>query len=251
MNKLNYKNKYKPSMLKIKSKKLSIDEMIDNYLIIKNHFSAIKKKTLEGFSGIDQNKDTRIVSLKFIIESIQTNIILLHLIKENFEALPLWDNHNFENNDERNEFLNNRLYFILGDLREGLFSNVFLRFESFIRIIGSRIGIKGERINTICKSAIDNTGVNSEYKNLIDLFTYTRNTIHSEGIHTRDTVTITFKGSSFDFMKDSPLLFYDLGFLTFMLNEVGNLMEDIINSRVVSVNPLIEHSYANLAFEYD
>ena len=92
-------------MLKIKSKKLSIDEMIDNYLIIKNHFSAIKKKTLEGFSGIDQNKDTRIVSLKFIIESIQTNIILLHLIKENFEALPLWDNHNFENNDENFMFI--------------------------------------------------------------------------------------------------------------------------------------------------
>jgi hypothetical protein len=235
----------------IRNKKSSIDEVIDTYSSIRNHFSTIMEKTLANFAGLDQNKDTRVVSLKLIVEPVQTNIILLHLIKDNFGTLPIWDNQPFKNNDERNEFLNNRLYFILGDLREGLFINVFLRFESFMKIVAASIGINGERINTVCKAVIDNTGVNPDFKNLIDLFTYSRNTIHSEGFHTRNTVTVTFKGRSFDFVKDSPLLFYDLDFLAFMLMEVGNLMEEIINSGIISGEPLVEHSYANLTFEYE
>ena len=235
----------------IRIKKTSIDEIIETYSSIRNHFSAVMEKTLGNFAELDQNKDTRIVSLKFIVEPIQTNIILLHLIKENFGTLPLWDNQTFENNDQRNEFLNNRLYFILGDLREGLFVNVFLRFESFMKIIASSIGIDGERINTVCKAVIDNTGVNPEYKSLVDLFTYSRNTIHSEGFHTRNSVTVNYKERSFDFVQDSPLLFYDLDFLAFILVEVGSLMEDIINCHIIAEKPIVEHSYANLTFEYE
>lgn len=235
----------------IKNTKTSIDEIINNYTSIRNHYSKVMKKTNENFAQLDQNKDTRIVSLKFIVEPTQTNIILLHLIKDNFGTLSLWDNQTFANNDERNDFINNRLYFIQGDLREGLFINVFLRFESFMKIIASSIGINGERINSVCKAVIDNTAINPEYKNLIDLFTYSRNTIHSEGFHTKNSVTVTYKESSFDFVKDSPLLFYNLDFLTFMLIEIGNLMEDIINCELIAKKQLIEHSYANLTFEYE
>jgi len=235
----------------IKHKKASIDKIIDTYSNIQNHYSVVMEKTLTNFAELDQNKDSRIVSLKFIVEPIQTNIILLHLIKDNFGTLPLWDYQTFKSNDERDEFLNNRLYFILGDLREGLFVNVFLRFENFMKIIASSIGIDGERINTVSKAVIDSTGINPEYKSLIDLFTYSRNTIHSEGLHTRDTVTVTYKERSFDFVKDSPLLFYDLDFLAFMLMEIGNLMEDIINCDLIARKPSIAHSYANLTFEYE
>lgn len=230
---------------------MSIDEVIGIYSDLQQHFSITLKATNESFKELDQNKDTRIVSLKFIIESCQTNIILLHLIKENFGTIKLWENYKFANTEERNNFLNDRLYFILGDLREGLFINIFLRFESFMKIIASSIEINGERINTVCKSIIDNTGVSPDYKNLIDLFTYSRNTIHSEGFHTRNTTTIIYKEKSFEFIKNAPLLFYEIDFLAFMLTEIGNLMRDIIHSEVIAEKVHIEHAYANLTFEYE
>ena len=36
-----------------------------------------------------------------------------------------------------------------------------------------------------------------------------------------------------------------------MLIEIGNLMEDIINCELIAKKQLIEHSYANLTFEYE
>ncbi|MDQ7960391.1 MULTISPECIES: hypothetical protein [Flavobacterium] len=235
----------------IKNKKTTIDEIINPYIEIQQHYSKILKSINKDFKNLDKDKDTRIVSLKLIIEACQTNIILLNLVKENFGNLKLWDNHHFENNEERDKFLNDRLYFILGDLRESLFINIFLRFESFIKIISKSIGITGERINTVCKDLIDNTNVNTDYKNLIDLFTYSRNTIHTEGFHSRKTITVTYKGKSFEFKKDEPLLFYDIDFLAFMLSEIGNFIKDVIYSKTISKNLFIEHTYANLNFEYE
>ncbi len=238
-------------MITIINKKTTIDEVIDIYSDVQKHFTKILKLTKTDYENLNENKDTRIVSLKLIIESVQTNIILLHSVKENFGELKLWNNHQFETIDQRNAFINDRLYFIMGDLRESLFINTFLRFESFMKIIALSLGINGERINTVCKSVIEKLNLNPDYNNLIDLFTYSRNTIHSEGFHTRDNIIIVYKENSFEFKKNEPLLFYNLDFLAFMIIEIGNLMANIINTEEIVVKDVLEHTYSNISFEYE
>lgn len=238
-------------MITIKHKKTTIDDVITIYSDIQRHFGKVLASTKTDYKDLNENKDTRIVTFKFIIESVQTNIILLHLVKENFGELKLWDNHQFETGEQRNAFINDRLYFILGDLRENLFINTFLRFESFMKIVALSLDITGERINTVCKRVIEKLNLNPDCNNLIDLFTYSRNTMHSEGFHTRDNLKITYKENSFELRKNEPLLFYDLDFLAFMIIEIGNLMSDIINNKEIVEKEILEHTYANITFEYE
>lgn len=238
-------------MMIITHKKTTIDEVIGIYSDIQRHLGVLLKSTRTEFKKLDENKDTRIVTLKFMIEAVQTNIILLHSVRQNFGELELWDNHHFETKEQREAFINDRLYFIFGDLRENLFIGTFIRFESFMKIIAQSLDINGERINNICKSVIEKLNLNPDYNNLIDLFTYSRNTIHSEGFHTRNNIIIIYKENSFEFNKNQPLLFYDLDFLAFMICQIGDLIMDIIHNKEIAIKEILEHTYANITFEYE
>ncbi|MDO6601045.1 hypothetical protein [Tenacibaculum sp. 1_MG-2023] len=236
--------------MNIYNKKTTVKELIKIYSGLRFEFSDLLKKLLEE-NNWDENKDTRIVSLKLMIEPIQSKIILLHLIDEHFGDISLWNLQKFQNQQQKNDFLNNRLYFIINELRESLFINIFIRFENFIKLTASSVETNGNRINQLSKDLIDRLGLNQDYKELINLFTYIRNTMHTEGFHTKPDVTISYNGAAYDFYQNKPVTFYDVDFLCEMLTEIKKLIGEIIESNDIKSKSTIGHSYENLTFEYE
>ena len=235
--------------MEIKHKKITVQELVDLYENIRFIFSDSYK--IVASYGYDDNKDCRNVLYKLLIEAAQTNVILFHLIGEHFGNLKIWEKQNFISEQQKEEFLRNRLGFIISDLRENLFVNVFLRFENFIKLISDSQNLTGEKINKLSKDLIDKLGLDQDYKNLIDLLTHIRNTIHTEGFHTRDDKTITYKGKSFELKKDHPATFYNEDFLHFLIEEINSFFLEIINSNNVKSISFIEHTFSGITHTYE
>ena len=235
--------------MEIKHSKTQIKDLVDLYEDIRFIFSDSYKKILP--LGYDDLKDARNLFYKFAIEATQTNVILFHLIGEHFGDLKLWEKQNFQNEEEKDKFIVNRLSFIITDLRESLFVNIFLRFENFIKLVSNSQGINGDKLNKLTKDLIKKLNLNNDYENLVDLVTYVRNTIHTEGFHTRQNVTISYKGKNFELKKDEPVTFYNEDFLHFLIEEVNELVLEIINSTDVKAVALIEHTYSGLKHIYE
>jgi hypothetical protein len=236
-------------MITINHKKTTVKELITLYTDIHFEFRNLFTELIKN--GWDEEKDSRIVSLKLMIEPIQSVIILLHLIDEHFGDISLWELQKFTNQTQKNNYINNRLFFIVNELREGLFVNMFIRFENFIKIISKSLGLSGEKINALSKKLIDELNLNIDFKELINLVTYSRNTMHTEGFHTQDNKTIHYKGIDYQFIQNQPLLFYNEDTLKLMLVETKNLIADIIESPKVKSQNYISHSYENLIHNYE
>lgn len=236
-------------MTKITHKKTTVKELIKLYSEIRFEYSDLLTELRKN--GWDEDKDTRIVSLKLMIEPIQSVIILLYLIDEHFGDISLWELQKFSSQEQKNDFLNNRLSFIINELREGLFVNVFIRFENFIKIISRALGLPGEKINALSKSLVDELNLNVDYKEFINLITYSRNTMHTEGFHTQRDTLVNYKGVDYQFTQNQPLLFYNEDTLKFILVEIRKLLQDIVNSPKVKSQDYIAHSYENLIHDYE
>ena len=233
----------------IKHEKITVQQLVDLYEDIRHIFSdsfAIVKSY-----GYDENTDCRTVFYKLASQATQTNVILFNLIGEHFGDLKLWQLQKFANEEEKQYFLRNQLDFIVSDLRENLFVNTFLRFENFVKLIAKSQGINGEKLNKLTKDLIDQLNVNKEYKNLIDLITYIRNTIHTEGFHTRADVTISYKGKDYVLKQNQPVTFYNEDFLHFLISEINEFVMEIINSKEVKSISLIEHTYVGVNHIYE
>jgi hypothetical protein len=236
--------------MQIQNKKTTLKELIELYSGLRFEFGDLLKK-LQTENSWNEIKDTRLVSLKLMIEPIQSKIILLHLMDEHFGDISLWELQNFQSQDQKNDFLNNRLYFIINELRESLFINVFIRFENFIKLTAKSVGLNGDRINSLSKDLIDKLNLNQEYKELINLFTYIRNLMHTEGFHTKPDKTITYKGTDYEFIPNQPVIFYNVDFLCEMLTEIKNLISEIIESNDIKSQTEIGHTYEDLTFDYE
>jgi len=236
--------------MKIQNKRTTIKELIKLYSGLRFEFGDLLKK-LQTENSWSEIKDTRLVSLKLMIEPIQSKIILLHLMDEHFGDISLWELQKFQSQEQKNDFLNNRLYFIIIELRESLFINIFIRFENFVKLIAKSVGLNGDRINNLSKNLINKLNLNQEYKELINLFTYIRNLMHTEGFHTKPDITITYKGIDYEFFQNQPVTFYDVEFLCEMLTEIKNLISEIIESNDIKGKAEIGHTYENLTFDYE
>jgi hypothetical protein len=236
-------------MITINHKKTTVKELIELYTDIRFEFSDLLKEVEKN--NWNGESDTRIVSLKLMIEPIQSIIILLHLINEHFGDISLWKLQKFANQEQKNEFINNRLSSIVNELREGLFINIFIRFENFIKIISKSLSISGDKINALSNELIDDLGINTEYKELINLLTFSRNTMHTEGFHTRSDKTIHYKGIDYEFKQNQPLLFYNEETLKLMLIEAKNFIADIIENPKVKSQQNVGHSYENIIHQYE
>jgi len=157
----------------------------------------------------------------------------------------------FENDKVKQNFLRNQLDFILSDLRENLFVNIFLRFENFIKLITRSQGLNGEKLNKLTKDLIDKLGINIQYKDLVDLVTYIRNTINTEGFHTKPDVTISYKVQDFELKQNNPVTFYNEDFLHFLISEISEFVMIIITTNDVKSISFIEHTYVGLNHIYD
>lgn len=90
-----------------------------------------------------------------------------------------------------------------------------MQLEHFIRIVAGFININNSSINTLTKQFIDEIGLDAEFKNLIDLINYIRNTIHFGGIPTKNDTIVTYKGIDYIFKKGDILVSFMTSFYTF------------------------------------
>ncbi|SHE95472.1 hypothetical protein [Chryseobacterium sp. OV279] len=233
----------------IKHEKITVQKLIDMYEDIRFIFSDALN--IVKSYGYDENKDCRTVFYKLASQATQTNVILFHLIGEHFGDIELWNLQKFADDEVKQNFLRNQLDFIVSDLRENLFVNIFLRFENFIKLIARSQGLNGEKLNKLTKDLIDKLGINIQYKDLVDLVTYIRNTIHTEGFHTKPDVTISYKGQDFELKQNNPVTFYNEDFLHFLISEISEFVMTVINTNDIKSIPLIEHTYVGLNHIYD
>lgn len=219
----------------IKQDLISGDELVEHYRKIKDIFGATYNDAsiFPNPKEMFQQKDARIMFYVSVVGKAKDTEILSCLIKDN-------------NNIKSKELSSVRNY-----LRESLFINIFLRFENFIRIIAENQGIKDININRLSKKLIRHLKLNNNYENLIDIFTYIRNTIHTEGIHSNKNVSITYKDKTYDFKQDEPIDFIDNNFITYLFTEVNQLVVGIINADEIKNIPNIPHNILGFTYEYE
>ncbi|MDO4763079.1 MAG: hypothetical protein Q4A00_01690 [Flavobacteriaceae bacterium] len=230
----------------IKQKLISGDELVKYYGEIKNIF-ANSYNDVSIFPNKDkmfQQKDARIMFYASVVSSVQNIEILSHLIKDNL--INFLQNHQYP--EDKILSLSSGL---VEDLKGNLFFNVFLRFENFIRLIAKFQGLSGDRINKLSKDLINHLSLNNDYNNLIDLFTYIRNTMHTEGFHTKEDIVVKYKGKEYEFKKDEHVSFVDNDFSILLYEEINKLVLNIINSQSVKDIPKIEHNISGFTYEYE
>ena len=235
--------------MNVKHKKNTVQKLVNMYENIRYIFSD-SFQIVKSY-GYDENIDCRTVFYKIACQTTQTNVILFHLIDEYFEDIELWKFQKLENEEQKQQFLRNQLDLIISDLRENLFVNIFLRFENFIKLISRSQEINGNKLNKLSKDLIDKLNLNSDYKNLINLITYIRNTIHTEGFHTEPDITILYNSQKFELKQKQPVTFYNEDFLYFLISEINKFILEIINSNDIKSIPKIEHTYVGLNHIYE
>lgn len=173
------------------SRSFNIDELIE--LHVKSRTKLIELyKTLKS-EGWSEEVDARIIPVKLLMAGVDSKLIILLLIKENFADSNIWNSFKIENPEDKPKVIEDKLYFILGDLKDELYTKMCMQLEHFIRIVAGFININNSSINTLTKQFINEIGLDAEFKNLIDLINYIRNTIHFGGIHTKNDTIVTYK----------------------------------------------------------
>lgn len=226
---------------KIKFDLISTEELCDLYVSIAKIFKNSYEDKIEQM-GYNKD-DVREMFYKSVIATIQTNVIFSHLLNEGYDSLSLLKSNS---KDEKTKLLT----VIFADLKGNLFFNIFLRFENFIRIIAENQGITDASINRLSKDLIRHLKLNNDYKKLIDIFTYIRNTMHTEGFHSNKDVSITYKDKTYNFKQNKPISFMDNDFITYLFTEVNQLVVDIIEANEIKSISNIPHNISGFIYEY-
>lgn len=241
--KLTLNHLYIPDII---SKTFSIDQLID--LHTKSQKKMIQLyKTLIGY-GWNETIDARIIPVKLIFAGIESKLIILLLIKENFTESCFWDSFNLDKPEEKEKMMNDKLYFIQGDLKGELYIKLCMQLEHFIRMVAESLNINVHKINALTKQFIKEIGIDIEFKNLINLINYTRNTIHYGGIHTQNDITVSYKGKDYNFKKGEHISFFYDEFLHFLIDETASFIEQVCASQKIKSITEIRHSYSTFTW---
>lgn len=229
----------------------------ENYEDYVSKIKAIAKQSSALVNGLiklnekwDQNTDARIVDIKLMRESVQSFLIINELIVSCYDNLDIWKEHEFKSDEERIKFLTDRLYFLRQDLESNLFINIFLRFENFIRLITASAGIANHNLNGRIIEFIDKLKINEEYKNLINILIYTRNTIHTGGIRIQNDNTLTYKGIDYKFVKGHTPEFWNYNNMIFFFSQLFDFIYEVVSHPEIKDKPKIEHNYSDITFDY-
>lgn len=176
-----------------------------------------------------------------IISEIETAVLLIDLLVENYPNISIIQKINFQNEEEKNNFLNNKLSIIANNIRENLFHRIFLRFESFARIIAKDVGKEEFNISATLSKLITHLNIDSKYQDFINLLLYTRNTVHNEGYHSKPNIYVNYNGVNYEFLEGKPLAFFNINYVVFLIEEINSLVLAVINSYLINKKGFIVH----------
>jgi hypothetical protein len=235
-------------MKDVKTIRVSIDELISIHKATLSVFQSAFETLKTSFPHWENNSDCRLITINLIKESLQSCIITLSLIKDGFEKLSIWGTLSFSSEDEKRTFLTNRLYFLVLDMQTSLFVNVFVRYEHFIRLIGQELSLHSNSINELSKKVRSRLNLELDFDNLIDIFAFSRNTVHFGGVHTKSSVTINYNMSDYNFIQNEHLAFFDDNTFHFLLTEISKFISKIVNADEISAKTKINHIYSDFTF---
>ena len=228
------------------SKSISFDKLID----LHQESKICLTRLYHDLSKNDWNEtiDARIIPVKLLIEGVDSKLIVLLLLREHYSNSKIWDLFKIDNASDLEKIANIKLSSILGDFKSGLFMQLFMQLEHFIRIIASSLNVNSRSINKLTKKIITETKIDIEFENLIDLITHARNTIHFGGIRTDEDDIVLYKGIEYNFKKGEHTNFFNDYFLHYLIIEVSKFIEQINSSSKVISIPEIRHPYSDFTW---
>ncbi|UEQ75251.1 hypothetical protein [Chryseobacterium arthrosphaerae] len=207
-------------------------------------YQSLLRKTIISYQSVNQYSynDCRAHFYSCLTSEIETAVLLVDLLVENYPNISVIRNIEFQTEEEMNVFLNNKLSVIASNIRENLFQRIFLRFEGFARIIAKDQEKETYSLLDTLKKLILHLSLDSKYQDFATLLIYIRNTVHFEGYHTKDDININYAGVEYQFLQGKPLAFFNIKFLAFLVEEIDHFALAIINSDIISKRAFIEHT---------
>ncbi len=222
--------------MELKHKLTTTPELFEIYKSI-----YIKIRSSSYTTNHYKENDCRTYFYYRLTNDLENTMLLVELLITHYPNIPSLKKIEFKSDEEMKSFLNLKLSDITLNIRENLFQKVFLRFEGFIRTIAKYQGLENHKLLITIEKLIKHFDINIKFLEFSKLFLYTRNTIHFEGFHTNSSISINYNGKAYQFIKDKPLAFYDVEFLSFLIKEVDCFALAIINSELITKINFIEH----------
>ncbi len=129
-----------------------------------------------------------------------------------------------------------------------LFISLYIQIEGFMRSVAKAVNetnlnnlSNGNQTETLFEQLIAYTSNNQEYKNLLKLLTYLRNTIHNVGFQSKPTTKITVQGVEYEFRQGENTEWFNFSTLLGFIDFLHEAMNSIIKDNKVSNIPYIRH----------
>ena len=84
-----------------------------------------------------------------------------------------------------------------------------------------------------------------ERRDTLNILAYIRNCFHSNGIHTKKSITVIIDDEKFEFIQNKPFSRGDYGDLCFVLNKIVTVVNEILNSDDVKHLETIPFQYTS------
>ncbi|WP_312510362.1 hypothetical protein [Chryseobacterium culicis] len=208
-------------------------------------YKSLSRQVLISFKSINHylyvENDCRIHFYNCMTSEIETAVLLVDLLVEIYPNISVIRELNFQTEIEMKIYLNNKLSIIANNIRENLFHRIFLRFESFARIIAKDQGKEQYSLLQTLKNLITHLNIDSNFQDFATLLIFTRNTVHSEGYHTKESININYNGVEYQFLQNKPLAFFNIEFVVYLIEEIDRFVLAIINSDKISKKVFISH----------
>lgn len=120
-------------------------------------------------------------------------------------------------------------------------------FQNLLRALGTDPGKTGFGANSNRLLALLNLSDKMQARNILDVATHLRNSLHNNGIHRGiNWGPFALNGLSYEFKKDREVQCASIGHVLNIFDAMADILTDILLSPEVSALPLVEDRYVDL-----
>jgi hypothetical protein len=184
--------------------------------------------------------DTRYRFYEMYSCTIGAYLIVQLLMDKNDDLEGLLNNADIKLNSDAIKQLH---YYHEIETRSAFFIASVVYFETGIRSLGKALNVaESNNTNAYIENVITASKVEADYKALIKIIFYARNTMHNGGIHRKPDAPLEYKGKKFLFEKDSGIRIANSD-MEFLISEFMLLWKDLSLSDMVREITFIKHPY--------
>jgi len=232
-------------MKKIQRKNITEDEF-NNFI---NEAYALKQKCKAKMDNSNyEDKDARRIifqSLYTYIQNFHFNMIFSKSLMDIGFYEKNFGNASVDETSMRNVFEN-----YIGGALDSLLVSTFTQVENYLRIIAKHKNIDDRYISTTLENLFKEFSLNPDNLELWKIISNVRNSMHNGGFfdNKKDIININYKGTNYEFIKNSPVNYRSISDVLFFVNELLDSLISELNEKS-NTESYIEHNYANLVIE--